>query len=325
MIELRLDSRAANVREAGSDWSTWIENLEATLFDLGAVSVELCDGADQPLLEPPPGTHPLWDAIVIKAHFTNELPAELAAAALAESNPQAPAPTLRAIESRDWIREGLAGLGAMNFGHGLWIVPSWAQADAQEPATIVHLDPGLAFGTGTHPTTALCLQSLAASPPHGQRVLDYGCGSGILAIAAAKLGATTVDAFDIDPQAVTATISNARHNGLEVTEVDTPPNSDISTGFRVGIVSAEAPASLVEDGYDLVVANILARPLIHLAPNLSHALRPGGRILLTGLLVNQANEVMNAYPKIEWHPAPDRLTLDGWILLEGQRKLKTRD
>jgi ribosomal protein L11 methyltransferase len=282
--------------EAASDQA---EAVEQRLFELGAASVEFGDAGDEPLFEPPPGAHPLWRAVRVKAIFTDSLRAEIAAAALAQDQLSA---RLTTVADQDWVRAGLAGLTRIHSGGDLWIVPSWEPLPEVERGVFVHLDPGLAFGTGSHPTTAMCLAALAEAPPLGQCVLDYGCGSGILAIAALKLGATCALGVDIDPQALQATRSNAERNGIGADTLETT-----STGV-------EPPAG----GFDLILANILAAPLVALAPTLAFSARPGARLLLAGLLDWQADEVMAAYRHdFDIGIGAER---DGWVLLEGRRR-----
>jgi ribosomal protein L11 methyltransferase len=187
----------------------------------------------------------------------------------------------------------------MRFGQHLWIVPSWSEPPAPEAVNIL-LDPGLAFGTGIHPTTALCLEWLDAHPPTGKLVVDYGCGSGVLAIAALRLGARHAWAVDIDPQALTATEDNADKNGI-----------------AAGNLYTAGPDGLPPMQADLVMANILAGPLVELAPELTQLLAPGGRLLLSGILAEQADEVRRAYPEIDWQAHSER---EQWACLAGQRK-----
>ena len=273
--------------------------IEQRLFELGAVSVELCDAGDEPLFEPPPGAHPLWTAVLVKAIFAERLQAEIAAAALAEDQPPS---RLSPIEEQDWVRTGLAGLTRIHCGGDLWIIPSWEPLPDVAGGVFVHLDPGLAFGTGSHPTTAMCLAALAEAPPRGQSVLDYGCGSGILAIAALKLGAARALGVDIDPQALQATRRNAERNGIGPDALETL------------LPDAQPPAA----GFDLILANILAAPLVALAPTLARSARPGGRLLLAGLLDWQAEEVMAAYrDDFDIGIGAER---DGWVLLDGRRR-----
>jgi len=206
-----------------------------------------------------------------------------------------PAFTTQRLDDRDWVRESQAQFAPLRLGR-LWIGASWHEAPAD--AVCVSLDPGMAFGTGSHPTTRLVLTDLERNLKGGERVLDYGCGSGILAIAAAKLGAANVDATDLDPLAVRTTIENAALN-------------------RVG-VRARAPEALAPAQYDVVVANILLQPLVLLAPLLAARVAPRGRIALAGVLESQAEELALAYAP--WFDAAVRLRLDGWALVAGERR-----
>ena len=275
--------------------------LEACMFELGASSVVFEDAADQPLLEPPLGTHPLWSHLVLVALFPDRVRAELAAAAL-QSVEGVLACTTRAVDHQDWVRVGLADLGRIHCGGSLWIVPSWESPPEDPEAVCVHLDPGLAFGTGTHPTTALCLAALAHNPPRQTDILDYGCGSGILAIAAMQLGAQAGWAIDIDPQAVLATEHNAMRNGVTAERLN------------MGLPEHLPPQAQ----FDVVIANILANPLIELAPTLTRHARPGARLLLAGLLARQAEAVLAAYqPHFALEVVAER---EGWVLVEGWRQ-----
>jgi len=274
------------------------EPYEDALFELGAVSVTLEDAADDPVLEPAPGATPLWPTVVVKAVFEAGSDPGVITAALAQALPDTPAPRFEVLPDKAWEREWLKDFRPMRFGHRLWVCPG-GMAAGDPDAVRIELDPGLAFGTGTHPTTALCLEWLDGQDVSGRQVVDYGCGSGILAIAAAKLGASDVRAVDIDPQALLATRDNAQRNAvLECITVTADP--------RLAAASA-----------DLVLANILAGPLVELAPSFARATRPGGRIALSGLLAGQAETVTAAYrPWFDIGPAAMR---DGWALLAGRR------
>jgi ribosomal protein L11 methyltransferase len=203
------------------------------------------------------------------------------------------------LADRDWSVTWRDGFHAMSFGEHLWVCPP-GEPPPEPDAIVIRMEPGLAFGTGTHETTALCLEWLAAHPPAGRRVIDYGCGSGILAIAAARLGAAQACAVDIDPQALRATRDNAVRNGLADTLVVLRPDA------------------LEPQPVDLLIANILANPLIALAGRFAGLVRPAGRILLTGILAGQADTVMAAYR--EWFTFREPVTRAEWVLLEGVRK-----
>lgn len=208
----------------------------------------------------------------------------------------APCFSTREIADADWVRETQAQFAPTEIGARLWIGPTWHRAP--EDRVVVQLDPGLAFGTGTHPTTRLVLSFLERHIRGGERVLDYGCGSGILAIAAAKLGAASVDAVDVDPQAVETAAANAQAN-------------------RVALRAA-LPAALAATTYDIVVSNILAQPLVTLAPLLAARTAPGGRIALSGILESQAAELMAAYEA--FFDMQVSAAEDAWALLEGLRQ-----
>jgi ribosomal protein L11 methyltransferase len=217
-------------------------------------------------------------------------------AAASAGLPAAPAFTLEPLGDEDWVRASQAQFTPTEIGARLWIGPTW---HAPPPGRVaVRLDPGLAFGTGTHATTQLVLNFLDRNLVVGQRVLDYGCGSGILAIAAAKLGAARVDAVDVDPQAVETANANARANGLAL--------------------QAVLPEALPAARYDIVVSNILAQPLIALAPLLAARTAAQGRIALAGILEAQAAEVIASYRP--WFELQSDATQEGWVLLTGKRK-----
>jgi len=208
----------------------------------------------------------------------------------------APAFTLGALGDEDWVRRSQAQFTPTEIGARLWIGPTWHEPPPGRIA--VRLDPGLAFGTGTHPTTKLVLNFLARNVKGGERVLDYGCGSGILAIAAAKLGAARVDAVDVDPQAVETAAANARANGVAL--------------------RAALPEALPAAPYDIVVSNILAQPLIALAPLLAARTAAQGRIALAGILEAQAADVTASYRP--WFELQSEETDEGWALVAGKRK-----
>jgi ribosomal protein L11 methyltransferase len=221
--------------------------------------------------------------------------ATLVADAARSAGIAAPRFSAQPLEDRDWVRVSQAQFASLRLGR-LWIGASWHEAPAD--AVKVRLDPGMAFGTGSHPTTRLILGFLEQHIGGGERVLDYGCGSGILAIAAAKLGAATVDATDLDPQAVQTTTENAALNQVRV--------------------RALAPEALAPAQYDVVVSNILLQPLVLLAPLLAARVRPGGRIALAGVLESQAAELAQAYAP--WFTAAPLGHEEGWTLVGGVRR-----
>jgi ribosomal protein L11 methyltransferase len=275
------------------------EPFEDTLFELGAVSVTLEDAADDPVLEPAPGATPLWPTVVLKAVFAAEADADVIAACLAQTLRDAPAPRFETLPDKPWEREWLKDFKPMRFGRRLWVCPGGLPAGAPD-AIRIELDPGLAFGTGTHPTTALCLEWLDAQDLAGLAVVDYGCGSGILAIAAARLGAASVLAMDIDPQALIATHENAERNGV------------------AGRIAVSADPQLAAGSADVLLANILAGPLVELAPRFADTVQPGGRLALSGLLLEQADTVTAAYSP--WFDIGTAASRDGWALLAGWRR-----
>jgi ribosomal protein L11 methyltransferase len=259
------------------------EAVESALLEVGASSITLVDRGDEPVLEPKPGEIRLWSDTLVRGLF-QESPggAALDAARNLDRLAGVLGPHItrtarvRRVEDKDWERVWLADWKSMRFGRRLWVCPTSAELPDDPEAVVVRLDPGLAFGTGTHPTTALCLQILDSLPVMGRSVIDYGCGSGILGIAALKLGAAHVWAVDLDPQALLATRDNAARNGVS-SRIDVQ-----------GIEDSLRPAYCV-------MANILAGPLIELAPTLTRACEPGGYLLLSGLLKTQAYAVKAAY------------------------------
>lgn len=284
--------------------------LSEALLEAGAVSVAIEDAEAGTADERPRYVEPGWDAPV--AWRRNRLQVLLGAdadarhilseAARAAGLARVPSTHHERVEDDDWVRRSEAQFAPLAIGERLWVVPSWHAVPREASGAVVRLDPGLAFGTGSHPTTRLVLAWLeAALAPAAQRavrVLDYGCGSGILAIAAGKLGATAIDAVDIDARALVAARENAQANSIDL---------------RVF-----APDALPDGEYDIVLANILANPLIALAPLLASRTRRGGRIALAGLLGPQAGEVSAAYADAFEMRAG--ASADGWLLLEGLRR-----
>lgn len=269
-----------------------LETVEEKLLDWGALSITLKDAQDNPILEPAPETTPLWGEI----HLTALFPADTELQPVIEDiSPFTQNLSEAVIEDRDWERVWLKDFGPLSFGNkSLWILPQGHRPP--ESGRWVSLDPGLAFGTGTHPTTALCLEWLATHDIQDQTVLDYGCGSGILAIAAKKMGAGQVIAVDIDPQATYATRINALRNDVEL---------------AVG-----EPAD-IKQSVDLLIANILYAPLVELAESFTHLLSSGGRIVLSGILTDQADSVMAAYtPDIAWQATQNQ---GEWSMVSGTK------
>ena len=272
-----------------------IDSLEELLWEQGAVSVTVEDGGDSPLFEPGPAETPLWDTIIATGLFEQDIDP----AGVRETLDAAGFSVLYADELADrvWEREWLERFKPMQFGNRLWVCPTGHEVPAPD-AIVMNLDPGLAFGTGTHPTTHLCLAWLDGHVVPGERVMDFGCGSGILGIAALLLGAREVVAVDNDPQAVTATVDNAERNGVD------------------DRLHASLPAGEPQGQYDLVIANILAQPLVDLAPHLTELL--GGRearLVLSGIMASQVEWVASAYPALAFE-AP--VILDDWVCLVGK-------
>lgn len=252
---------------------------ELALEQLGALAITLEDDEDHPVLEPGPGETPLWPTIHVRGLFDTNIDRRQALAVL-QAVPGAERPgniRWRDVEDQDWVRAWMDRFRPMQFGRHLWIVPSGMSIPQQVGNIEILLDPGLAFGTGTHPTTALCLQWLDGQDLEGLDVVDYGCGSGILAIAVALKGAKAVDCVDNDPQALEATHNNAVRNQVS------------------GTIHCVEPAAFDSRQVSVVLANILAGPLIELAPVISGCARSGGRIVLSGLLEEQVEGVVAAY------------------------------
>jgi ribosomal protein L11 methyltransferase len=281
------------------------EAAEGALTDLGALSITCTDDGDNPVLEPALGTTPLWTRTRVTGLFEARLDTGAALKQLFRQlgNRLPPDRVLaETLDDQDWERAWLEYFKPIRFGQRLQVCPWHLPAETHPGEVVLRLDPGLAFGTGTHPTTALCLDWLSREATPGLNVCDYGCGSGILAIAAALLGARHVDAVDHDPQALEATCDNARRN-------------HVAEGVRTYL-----PADFSGSGYDLVLANILAEPLVELAPALSDLVKPGGRIALSGLLTEQADWVSAAYQKDFEMETPT--VQDGWVRLDGRKKAR---
>ena len=276
------------------------EALSDLLSEVGASAVTMQDAADQPLFEPPPGATPLWSSTHVTGLFEADANMEAIIRQMQSSwDGDFPAWQLNPLEDKDWVKAWMDNFKPMQFGERLWIIPGGYEAP--EPDAInIHLDPGLAFGTGTHPTTAMCLNWLDANPIAGKTVIDYGCGSGILAIAAALLGAEKVWATDIDPQALIATHDNAEKNQV----------SDI--------IEAMLPKDFPQTRAEVLIANILAGPLTELAPLFARLTAANGLIVLSGVIESQQDKIIQAYQ--EDFDISLYLQQEQWICLSGRRK-----
>lgn len=279
--------------------SSRIEPVSDLFSEAGALSVTLLDARDEALLEPAPGEHPLWKESRVIGLFPQDFQIAGLQAQLSAAFPESDVTLFsETLEERDWSSTWRETFQCMQFGRRLWVCPSGEQGSNAEAIT-VSLDPGLAFGTGTHVTTALCLEWLDGHLLPGESVIDFGCGSGILAIAAALLGAGQVRAVDIDPQALIATRENARRNRVE-------QRIDVSL-----------PAEMSPQPAHTLVANILSNPLIRMATTMQSLLVPGGAIVLTGILENQTQDVLAAYRP--WFDFDEPVQRDGWVRLSARR------
>ena len=280
--------------------------LEDILLECGALSVTLEDDADQPILEPELGTTPLWDETQVIGLFeanqdSERLMRELAEAYARLNHGQAlPSYRTEILEDKDWVRAWMEDYHPMPFGQRLWVCPSWREPPEPD-AVNLSLDPGLAFGTGTHPTTALCLQFLDAEVQGGELVVDYGCGSGILGIAALLLGANEMVGIDIDPQALLATQDNAERNRIAAER------------YQVYL-----PKQAPQVQADITVANILAGPLVALAPDIAAYTRRGGKLALSGLLAEQAEEISQCYS--QWFELNPPKQQGDWVVISGIKR-----
>ncbi|HEV7491448.1 MAG TPA: 50S ribosomal protein L11 methyltransferase [Rhodanobacteraceae bacterium] len=277
--------------------------VEAALEDLGALAVTLLDAEDHPILEPAPGETPMWPRIAMSALFETDCDRLGLVHVLTELVPDL-APeriAFHVVEDQDWTRVWMDQFHPMRFGRRLWIYPWNSQrAIDEDDAVVVRLDPGLAFGTGTHPTTALCLEWLDARDLAGKRVIDYGCGSGVLAIAALKLGAADVIGVDNDPQALIASRDNAERNG-------------VASNLHLC-----APDGFADEPADALIANILAAPLDELAARFARNVKAGGEIALSGILRGQESALCERYA--EWFEAIVIEMREDWVRISARRR-----
>lgn len=273
---------------------------ESACMQSGALCVTYCDASDEPVLEPRPGEMRLWRQTRLQALYqAQRADAALIVTLAAALGIDALRLRARAVADRAWEREWLRDFHAMRFGARLWICPRHESVPDPQ-AVVVRLDPGLAFGTGTHPSTAMCLQWLDGTPLSGSTVVDYGCGAGALAIAALKLGARRAYAFDIDPQALLATRENAADNAV---------------ADRLQLCEKAAD---IAHGCDVLLANILAEVLISLNQQFAQLLPPGARVLLAGIPAAQEAEVAAAF--LKWFDMERFASCDGWVALAGMRR-----
>lgn len=295
-IQIKLNATNANAEQIG----------DMLMEETGALSVTFLDAHDTPVFEPLPGETRLWGDTDIVALYDAEADTELVITLIKNSNMLETgfAYKVEQLEDKDWEREWMENFHPMKFGERLWICPSWREVP--EPDAInVMLDPGLAFGTGTHPTTSLCLEWLEGLDLKGKTVLDFGCGSGILAIAAIKLGAEKVVGIDIDPQALTASKDNAQRNGVaDQLELFLP--QDQPENFTA----------------DVVVANILAGPLRELSGIIKSLVKPNGLLAMSGVLDTQAEDVANYY-RDELHIDPI-VEQQEWCRISGHKQGQIR-
>jgi len=278
------------------------QSVEDILLRSGALSVTLKDAADEPILEPEIGSTPLWNNAVITGLFENPSEQEILIDSIRSRLPENCRLMTELLDDQNWTRAWMDNFQSMQFGDRLWVCP-WHIEPPDPSAINLRLDPGLAFGTGTHPTTALCLKWLDRNIDSQSMLLDYGCGSGILAIAALLLGAKRADCVDIDEQAITATLENARANNVEP--------------LVNALTVRQFQSRQQNQEYAVVMANILSGPLIKLAPTLQAYVIKGGDIVLSGILREQAEQTRAAYA--QYFEMDDIQAEDDWVLLHGRK------
>ena len=279
-----------------------VENTEDILLEIGALSLTLGDAKDEPIYEPLPGETPVWPSTTLTGLFEQTRTIEELYDELIDKLPAHQISSIRksSLDDQVWERAFLDQFEPIKFGQNLWICPSWHEPPDPQACNII-LDPGIAFGTGTHPTTALCLEFLDQHPPQNKSVFDFGCGSGILAIAAHKLGASSVSCIDIDPQALAATASNAERNSIDP--------------VRLGI---SLPESMNSEPVEYMMANILSGPLVELEPKIAELTITGAQLVLSGILPSQAKSVEQAYRKnFQLDPVEIK---DNWCRITGIRR-----
>lgn len=284
------------------DWKTLavrtdsghLPGLEDLFWRTGAVSVTLVDAEDNPIFEPGPGEIPVWDQVTATGLYEEKIDVEVIRQSMKEAGFELL--YVESLRDRVWEREWLTRFKPMQFGQRLWVCPTGHKVN-KSGAVVMRLDPGLAFGTGTHATTKMCLEWLDRSIKPGMKVVDFGAGSGILGIAALLLGASSVVAVDNDPQALVASRDNAKRNAVD---------------SRLEVC---LPSDIKPEKFDVVVANILAQPLIDLAGQLIDMMKPQANLLLSGIMESQSNSVRQAYPL----QFVDEEIDDGWVCLHARK------
>ncbi len=275
--------------------------VEEVLANVGALSVSYEDNGNQAILEPEIGQHPLWDLVSMTGLFDASANTNLISGILSQQLKLKKIEyRWELLEDRDWERESLKNYQPIKCGHRLWVCPSWIKPPEPESINLL-LDPGLAFGTGTHPTTFLCLQWLDAARLEGKTIIDYGCGSGILAIASLLLGAKNTTCIDIDPQALMATTENAKRNGL-----------------MANLTAVYLPEDAPNYPADIVIANILSGPLISLASRLASLTSPGGLLCLSGVIESQSEKVQENFSA--WFEFNSPVYKENWALLTAKKR-----